>query len=211
MYTLRSGLLSLAFLLCLTLPCLAQGIRIVIETAGSQARELTVGTDLEVVQMLTKFLDSGQDGTFKAKEGEVRDLVVTIKGGEVTVAENNQSGTFPIDEAREIIGRGLNQEVATTCISTQFVVAKALQAYAGDHQGKYPDDLRALVPEYLEGFPQCPAVGSEPYLYRLGADPAWFQMQCTTDHTAGGLAKGLPAYTSEEGPLDEETLKLLKP
>lgn len=42
-------------------------------------------------------------------------------------------------------------------------IATALEMYATDNNGRYPDSISQLVPQYLKSIPQCPAAGSDTY------------------------------------------------
>lgn len=70
------------------------------------------------------------------------------------------------------------------CRSSLHQVAKALQAYASDHQGEYPGSNQHLVPDYLDSIPDCPVVpGRKPGL-TLSMDRKWFGLHCDANHNA---------------------------
>ena len=49
------------------------------------------------------------------------------------------------------------------CQAALKKIATALEMYASDHEGRYPGDLKELVPVYLAGLPQCPTAGRDTY------------------------------------------------
>lgn len=49
--------------------------------------------------------------------------------------------------------------VGTLCIQNIKHIATAIEFYAKDHKGKYPDKLKDLIPRYLPSMPICPITG----------------------------------------------------
>jgi hypothetical protein len=74
--------------------------------------------------------------------------------------------------------------------------ATALEMWATDHDGKYPDSLNALYPMYLKGPLVCP-VSHSPFLYAVKSKPAGFRLSSPGDPFK--LGQGFPAYDSESG------------
>lgn len=61
--------------------------------------------------------------------------------------------------------------------------AEALEAYARDHEGRLPQDLRELTPTYAPGLRVCP-VSLVPYRYKK-SDNGSFEVLCAGDvHSA---------------------------
>lgn len=86
----------------------------------------------------------------------------------------------------------------TDCLSQLRSLAKAVNFYAADHQGKYPQSLNGLVPQYMEKLPKCPTGSSYGYEVNLSLDD--FTIFCSGDkHLNVGVPSGFPQYTSNTG------------
>lgn len=100
--------------------------------------------------------------------GEGQTLLGTL------IAASRQAALTPAatttTDGRETCSRGLQR------------VATALEEWSSDHDGRYPERLQALVPEYL---PQLPACGAESAAahYRVQDDGSGFELTCGGVHT----------------------------
>lgn len=98
----------------------------------------------------------------------------------------------------------------TACKSNLKNIATALELYAADHHGLYPDRLLALKNGvYLKRIPTCPAAVSMTYgNYHPRADRRNFRMYCQGDHHAlaykavPGGGRNFPAYFGDKGLLE---------
>jgi hypothetical protein len=97
------------------------------------------------------------------------------------------------------------------CKSNLQILGSALERWAADNSGLYPDTMGQLFPNYLATPPLCPTLGLDTYSssYHRGEARFWCQLRCTGDHSGADLPKGLPAYTSEWGLINSiDELKL---
>lgn len=104
--------------------------------------------------------------------------------------------------------RPATQGQLTACKSNLKNIATALEMYASDNQGRYPDSLSRLTPEYLKKIPNCPAAQSDAYsssyvrqLYQPDLHLVdEFTVCCKGDHhSKAGTAHNHPVYTSQTG------------
>lgn len=104
----------------------------------------------------------------------------------------------------------------TACKSNLKNLATALEMYASDNKGHYPQTLDGLIPSrYLRQIPTCPSNHSwghslsagHDYTYEVNAKPANFSMVCQGDHADAYRGfnadpHGFPQYDSTAGLLD---------
>lgn len=91
---------------------------------------------------------------------------------------------------------------ATACKSNLKNIGTALEMWAADHGGAYPDSLQALVPEYLRVIPECPVSHADTYsdTYRISKRKTVFGVCCAGDgHVKSGYLPNHPAYNSIQG------------
>ena len=74
-------------------------------------------------------------------------------------------------------------------------IEQGLQAYAKEHDGRYPASLEELVPEKIPHVPTC-AASQKPYLYEKS--DTRFKVSCVGGHK--GLAPGEPYVDSQALP-----------
>lgn len=87
----------------------------------------------------------------------------------------------------------------TACKSNLKNIATALEMYASDHQGYYPEDLEKLTPVYLKTIPTCPALGAPAYTnYEVQQVPAEFSFGCVS-RKHQHAEPGYPRYHSQIG------------
>lgn len=92
------------------------------------------------------------------------------------------------------------------CQSNCVKINTALEEYADQHGGRFPESLEELVPEYLEVIPTCPAAGrdtySESYMVRYdkGADEWYYTFCCKGRHHFRHIKSAdCPYFSSSEG------------
>lgn len=73
--------------------------------------------------------------------------------------------------------RGRSQGSEVACQRNLRLLRSALEHYAQEHGGLYPDRLPQLMPEYLKEIPLCPENGHEEY--RVKDDHHAYQLRCS--------------------------------
>jgi serine/threonine protein kinase len=66
----------------------------------------------------------------------------------------------------------------TACKSNLKNYGTALEMYASDWQGKYPESLSVITPNYLRTFPTCPSAAAMSYAYLHRREPEVFTIFC---------------------------------
>ncbi len=103
--------------------------------------------------------------------------------------------------------RARGQGQLTACKSNLKNIGTALEMYATDHAGKYPDNIGVLAPDYLFTIPACPSAGRDTYSesYKLDSpqdEDQWevFHLHCAGEnHIRVGVPPDFPAYNSMLG------------
>lgn len=100
--------------------------------------------------------------------------------------------------------RSRSQGQLTACKSNCKNIATALEMYASDNKGRYPDRLDKLVGgNYLKTLPTCPSAGEMTYTnYQATTAPDQFSFACCGRNHSGALgyeAVNLPAYSTNQG------------
>ena len=99
------------------------------------------------------------------------------------------------------------------CRSNLKNIGTALDMYAKDHSGAFPEKLEPLIPDYLVKRPVCPSAGESTYQLAVGPEAprneskeaAYYYVACAGHHHGNaGLPQDRPAYTSIEGVLDQD-------
>jgi len=98
----------------------------------------------------------------------------------------------------------------TACKSNLKNIATALEMYATDNAGRYPQSLEKLVDSKLLNFiPTCPSAGKMTYLdYQVVTNPDSFSFSCCGSNHKASFAgyksdsTGFPKYNAIEGLLD---------
>ncbi len=88
----------------------------------------------------------------------------------------------------------------TACKSNLKNLATALEMYASDNQGQFPDRLEQLLPQqYLRTLPTCPSAGGMSYTdYHVSPRRKGFSVGCCgTAHPRNGLNH--PRFESQRG------------
>jgi hypothetical protein len=70
------------------------------------------------------------------------------------------------------------------CRTNQDILRTALTDYARDHDGHFPNTLRALDPVYVRAMPTCPQSGTDTYspTYEVAPDAQRYTLSCSTGH-----------------------------
>ncbi|MFN8608969.1 MAG: hypothetical protein U0931_15655 [Vulcanimicrobiota bacterium] len=94
------------------------------------------------------------------------------------------------------------------CPSNCSNIASALDLYASEHKGRYPDHLADLTSgNYLRNIPTCPAAGRDTYSesYQVSHQPEAFTFACSGDNHAkrfasyGKAGHNYPRFNSRTG------------
>ena len=87
------------------------------------------------------------------------------------------------------------------CCTNVSNLSTALEMYAFDNDGAYPESLAQLTDEsYLLRIPECPAAGQDTYssTYTSGTDPDSYAFCCRGNHhQAAGIGTDYPRIDSE--------------
>jgi hypothetical protein len=126
-----------------------------------------------------------------------------LKGGE--------SHTLTVKEMMDNFDTARAKGQLTACKSNLKNIGTALEMWSTDYDGKYPESLSKLTPDYLRMIPECPAANQDTYSGTyLHSGVEYFQVRCSgKHHNAAGLPANFPAYNNVEGLTDDE--KQLKP
>ena len=92
--------------------------------------------------------------------------------------------------------RGRSSGSVIGCRTNLRMLGKALDHYAHDHAGQFPDHLSDLHPSYIQTFPDCPSAGSGTYGagYKVSGDHLHYSLAC---HGENHKEAGLPAEQPE--------------
>lgn len=103
-------------------------------------------------------------------------------------------------------GLARTQGPTTACKSNLKNLATALEMWASDHQGHYPQRLEQLTPIYIKEIPRCPAAGKDTYSlnYHRFTDPDDFGLCCSGSYHPSIVGANLPACTSSNGLRDRK-------
>ncbi len=154
------------------------------------------------------FLLAKQDGAIRLYENGEMLLELRVSGDQVQVTNEGETHTTTVSAALASLEKARAVGHMTACKSKQKTIASALEMWAMEHRGRYPENLAQLVPEYLDVMINCTDVeGQDTYgpLYRVRRDPDHFVLQCTVDHTGAEIGAGLPAYDSDFGLIEKES------
>lgn len=111
-------------------------------------------------------------------------------------------------------------EQLTACKINLRDLGTAMEMYALDWSGHYPEDFATLTPNYLRTIPEC-EVSGVPYRVHFGPDALgnrqedplehYYYLECYGEnHTAAGVSGNFPAYNvlvglMTEPPSDDES------
>lgn len=76
--------------------------------------------------------------------------------------------------------RGRSSGDGSGCQRNLKVVTRALESYGKEHQGRFPDRLEDLKPDYLRELPDCPDSGHDSYSqgYQVSPDHRSYTLLC---------------------------------
>ena len=90
----------------------------------------------------------------------------------------------------------------TKCQSNCKCLGTALEKYAEEHNGKYPESLSKLTPDYFQIIPTCDSLSRDTYseTYRTNKDRTAFTFYCKGEnHYYVGVPRNYPQYNSYTG------------
>jgi|GEM_PF-1157906 len=99
--------------------------------------------------------------------------------------------------------RAYQGALCTGCCANLKNFGSALDEYAKQNSGKYPDDLQKLVPIYIHEIPKCPAgkySRYSKYEYVHSTEPEAYTVYCRGDFHTPMFNQNCPRYSSIEGP-----------
>lgn len=99
------------------------------------------------------------------------------------------------------IKRAYYRSKLAACQSNLRNIATLLQIYIGEN-GKYPDKLTDLSPDYIRTLPTCPQAEKNSYTdgYQAASNPDNFTIQCQgNNHSQIGLDENQPRYNLNTG------------
>ena len=148
----------------------------------------------------------------------VRPLIFSV----ILLSLSGCSGGLPgggTDISEEVVAKGELDE----CKSNLRNIATALELYSDANSGRYPStEPGALVPDYLEELPKCPAGGEVVTYTYYGTDhetnlaklKSYYYIECNGGHhTKAGIEGNYPAFSailqgvSDQTDLDESIKK----
>ena len=89
------------------------------------------------------------------------------------------------------------------CLQNLKNMSTALEMYANDHDGHYPETLKQLAQaNYLRDVPLC--LDKDAYGYQVKTRPDWYRLHChDKNHAKDGSPANYPVYDSEKGLIRE--------
>lgn len=111
------------------------------------------------------------------------------------------SSTAVFEEPSALAGAGRRAPL-DECQGNLKNIGLALEMYATDNLGHYPQHLAAIAPLYLKAIPTCAAAASNTYSesYEVSANPDAYTVYCRgRSHLAEGIAADNPRYLSTVG------------
>ena len=89
------------------------------------------------------------------------------------------------------------------CRANLTNLVTALELYAADHRGGYPESLQSLVPRYVRAIPDCPGARKDTYSrgFQLSQQSLTYTLMCRGchHHRSGLHHPNFPQYSSEQG------------
>lgn len=107
----------------------------------------------------------------------------------------------------EYYGEGNLSDLRAVCCSNCYGISLALDKYAAQHDGKYPENLKSLVPEYLKEIPKCPAVEDDTYSrsYSVDEGSCFYTFYCEgANHLGPGYDEDYPLCSFWEGVVERK-------
>jgi hypothetical protein len=204
-------LLILLFLLTFSTVCQAQKKGGYVEFADGERLELNISSPDDLDKGFSALLDGSRDATLRLTEDGQPVITFVRKGQQVTASVPGEpEQTMSIEEAKTNLALARARGMLTACKSNLKNTGVALEMWAVDHEGLYPESLSVLAPNYLKVLLQCPASGTDTYsaTYKRMEEPVFYRMHCSGDHSPTGTEPGYPIYDGEQGLIegpDEES------
>ncbi|MCD6310819.1 MAG: hypothetical protein J7M18_08880 [Candidatus Eremiobacteraeota bacterium] len=104
-----------------------------------------------------------------------------------------------------LIGQTQAMKDLERCKSNMQKIGIAIDKYAEDHDGQYPESLSDIVPDYIDSLPECPSSKlTESYGYVLSEAQKEYTIYCKGEnaHKRAGIQTGWPQYNSWKGLFD---------
>jgi len=98
--------------------------------------------------------------------------------------------------------RAYHGALCTGCCANLKNIGRAIDDYAKQNNGKYPDDLQKLIPIYIHEIPKCPAGKYNKYSryeYVHSTKPEVYTVYCRGDFHTPMYYQDCPRYSSIEG------------
>lgn len=201
---LKKILFALLFLVLVSAALAQESLTGRLTYADGEKVELLTGKPEELDQAFRALLEGDRDGKLEMFLDGKPDGSLARTGGQVTVVgAEGETLTMTLEEARANWAEAKAKGQLSACKSNLKNIATALEMWAVDHGGKYPDKLESLTPHYLIYLPTCPT-GRAAYSFKLLAEPVWYELQCHNDHSPANCATGYPAYDGRHGLLESD-------
>ncbi|MFP4497422.1 MAG: hypothetical protein ACLFQV_04360 [Vulcanimicrobiota bacterium] len=105
---------------------------------------------------------------------------------------------FGFAEHREIISYPGSR--LRNCRNNLKEISNSIHLYATDHDGKYPESLNLLAPEYMEVLPACPSAEKDTCSSSYSVIGSEFTVFCSGHHhKKAGAPAGYPLYSTRKG------------
>lgn len=101
------------------------------------------------------------------------------------------------------------QGTAAECYRNEQQIRSALETYASEHRGRYPQTLSRLVPKYLASLPRCPESKADTYSPNYQSkDGLHFTFACGGSlHDLYGVAPNNPRCSSDDGVMVDRAVR----
>ena len=122
-----------------------------------------------------------------------------LKVNQPTFDARNCLGPPSLAARLETLDDGQNPQAALQrCCSNLKNLATALEMFANDHQGRYPQTLGELTPAFLRKLPRCN--GLDTYKYQVSGRPDNYTVHCHgKNHLKEGAPANMPRYEAMKG------------
>ena len=207
---LRCLVLKLVLLLLLTGTAWAERVTALITYSNGEVVKVDDLPNESADTFLRDFLKDPREGTLELNDGSDTFKLVK-KADKVTMLKGGESHTLTVKEMLDNFDRARAQGQLTACKSNQKNIGTALEMWSTDYNGKYPETLSQVTPDYLKTIPKCPAANKDTYSGTYLHSGEYFQVRCSgKHHDAAGLPANFPAYNNVEGIITDDE-KQLKP
>jgi len=87
----------------------------------------------------------------------------------------------------------------TACKSNLKDIGTAMEMYSSDNEGRYPQSLGALTPQYLKTIPTCASARKMTYRYVFAVKPDCYTVWCHGSHHLPITTVNMPEYDAIRG------------